>query len=338
MGQCKGCGIEIQSEFANEPGYAKSADHELCQSCFRLKHYRDFKRVKANVNDGDTLSFIENFKGHIIWVLDIMHLSQSMHSGLMRALRNKSVILVVNKRDLLPKTVSNNKLTQSIMRAMKDEDVALMDLIYISSIKKQNLDLLTPYLEDAPCAIVGCVNAGKSSLLNALIGQDTLSVSPVASTTADVVEIHTDAFDVFDTPGLSVETALTEKFSDETLVMLSPQKTIKPQVFQLYEPQTILIGNLGAITIDPVKTVNVTSYLPFELKRIKPERLEANLKLDHPFQISNPHYKSRKWPTSTEGIDLEIYDLGFINFKGKIKTLETKIDESAELILRKAMI
>lgn len=338
MKQCLGCGSVLQTEKETERGYARDINHDYCQSCFRLRHYRDFKRVKAKVNDGDTLAFIETFEGHVIWVLDIMHLHQSLHPGLIRTLRHKDVVLVVNKRDLLSKTLSNSKLTQAIMMALKGTDITLSEILYVSALKPNSLDSLRPYLEDAPCAFVGCVNAGKSSVLNTLLGKDDLSVSPVASTTADVMRIQTHEVDVYDTPGLSTETALSDKLSDEALVLLSPQKEIKPIVFQLYEKQTLIIGNIGAITLTPKKTINVVSYLPISVKRVKPDRMQANLALDHEVMIENPKYRRRQWPHDMKAIDLEIFDLGFISIQGECTEIETYMDESCELVYRRAMI
>ncbi len=55
-------------------------------------------------------------------------------------------------------------------------------------------------------AIVGPPNAGKSSLLNALVGRDAAIVTPVAGTTRDVIEVHLDlggrAAVLLDTAGL----------------------------------------------------------------------------------------------------------------------------------------
>lgn len=336
--KCIGCGSLLQTANKNAQGYAQSLDHDYCQSCFRLKHYRDFKRVKAPVNDGDTLAFIESFEGTVFWVVDIMHLSQSMHSGLLRALRTKEVVLVVNKRDLLPRDASDFKIQQNIMRLLKFEDINLAEILFVSSLKRESLQPLLPYIEHGACAVVGCVNAGKSSLLNQLLGKEDLSVSPVASTTADVVRIETSAHALFDTPGLSVETALLDKVDDETLVMLSPKKTIKPMVFQIYETQTIVLGNLGAITITPAETITVISYLPFGVKRVKPERMEANLALNHEFMIQDPEYKARTWPHVEARIDLEIFDIGFVSIHGSITKLSTYFDKTAEVVIRKALI
>lgn len=336
--KCIGCGSVLQAQHPEERGYAKDISNEYCQSCFRLKHYRDFKRVKAVVDDGATLEFIDGFKGTIFWVLDIMHLNQSMHSGLLRALRGKEVVLVVNKRDLLPKDTSDNKLKQSIMRTLKYEDISLMEIVFVSALRRNTLEPLLPYIERQDCAVVGCVNAGKSSLLNQLLGRNNLSVSPVASTTADVLKIETGAGNLYDTPGLSTETKLLDKIGDEALVMLSPQKTIKPMVFQIYEKQTLIFGNLGALTLNPKETLTVISYLPFDIKRIKPQRRDANLTLEHAFMIQNPEYKERRWPSNEERFDLEIFDIGFVSIHGATSEIETYFDKDSEIIIRKALI
>lgn len=338
MKKCKGCGSILQTEDKEAVGYVKSLDQEYCMSCFRLKNYRDFKRVQVDVNDSDTLEFIEGFDGHILWVVDVLRLSQSLHSGLIRSLRNKKVVLLINKMDLIPKATSIAKIRHNIMGILKDEAIQLQDIVFISSKKKETLEELIPYLKDDDCAFIGSVNAGKSSLLNALFNHEVLSVSPVASTTASVIEIDTEYGSVFDTPGLRTDTSLSQLLNDEQLVGLAPQKTLKPQVFQLYEPQALILGNIGTIMIYPEKSVNVISYIPIELKRVKIERVDANLALAHPYDIDNPQYKTRIIPNLATDFDIEFFDLGFVNIKGKVKRLEIKMDKRAEYAIRRSLI
>ncbi|AMC93289.1 GTP-binding protein [Erysipelothrix larvae] len=337
MSKCKGCGITLQNTHDNEPGYTKNLDNEYCQSCFRLRHYRDFRRVKQAVNDGETLSFIESFDGTILWIVDVTKLNQSMHSGLLRAMIGKRVLMVVNKRDVLPRSINEHSIKRSIMSMLKGIPLSLMDIVFVSAMQRRTLDTLLPYLEDDRCAFVGNVNAGKSSLLNALMKRDQLSVSPVASTTADVIHIEHEVYDIYDTPGLNAESNLLSKFSDEGLVLLSPKKTIKPHVFQIYEKQALVFGNLGAFIIEPKTSVSVISYLPIKLKRVKQERIDVNLGLEHELMIENPKYRKHNWPVKDKQIDLEIFDIGFVSFHGELKSLETYFDEDAEIVYRKAL-
>ena len=38
---CKGCGAVLQNEFPGKAGYVMKAEQELCQRCFRIRHYND---------------------------------------------------------------------------------------------------------------------------------------------------------------------------------------------------------------------------------------------------------------------------------------------------------
>lgn len=337
---CKGCGAVLQTENKDKRGYAKTLDHEFCQSCFRLRHYSDFKHVRAEVNDGDILDFIQSFEGTVFWIVDLMNIDQSMHAGLMRSLLNKKVVLLANKRDLLPKQVNRTKLLHGLMRAMKNFPLKFEEVQFVSAKKRDSLEGILPYLEKGNVAFVGAVNAGKSSILNTLLGKDQLSVSPVASTTANVIEMKVNDFTLYDTPGLQNESKLTHVLSDEALLLLAPQKTLKPQTFQIYEKQSIVIANLGTITIDPAKDkdVQVVVYLPLEAKRIKPDRIENNLKNATLKLLEEPVYRKRSWPQQAYNVDLEFFDLGFVNIQGDFKVLETYFDKNVEIIYRRALI
>ena len=335
---CKGCGATLQTEDKELRGYAIATDHDYCQSCFRLRHYNDFKHVRADVNDGDILDFLVPFEGTVFWIIDLMNINQSMHPGLMRTLMNKKVVLLANKRDLLPKQVNHTKLLHGLMRAMKDFPLKFEEVQFVSAKKRESLEGILPYLEQGDVAFVGAVNAGKSSILNTLLAKDDLSVSPVASTTADVIEIKINDYTLYDTPGLQNESKLSHVLSDKSLLLLSPQKRLRPQTFQIYEKQSIVIADLGAITIDPVKSCQVVVYLPLEAKRIKPERIDNNLKNASLKLLDDPKYRKRTWPKQKYNVDLEFFDLGFVNIQGEFKVLETNFDRNVEIIYRRALI
>ncbi len=62
----------------------------------------------------------------------------------------------------------------------------------------------TPGSEEMKIAIVGCRNAGKSTLINALAGEERCIVSEIAGTTRDAVDVH---FTMKDRSFLAIDTA-----------------------------------------------------------------------------------------------------------------------------------
>ncbi len=122
---------------------------------------------------------------------------------------NRPVLLAVNKLDDLPDTTAH----------MAFYKLGLGDPIPLSAaIGKASGDLLDAIVERLPeqqedeldesinVAVVGRPNVGKSSLINRLLGEDRVVVSPVAGTTRDAVDsvfqAHGKSFTLIDTAGL----------------------------------------------------------------------------------------------------------------------------------------
>ena len=71
MNKCRGCGVSLQNKNVNELGFVKNIDDELCERCFRIKHYNDYKRV---IKDNDyVLNILKKLSLKIMLLRTIMN-------------------------------------------------------------------------------------------------------------------------------------------------------------------------------------------------------------------------------------------------------------------------
>jgi len=162
----------------------------------------------------------------IVFVVDVEQGITPMDSEVAKLLRKvkKPILMAVNKVD----------------NAMRDADavefynLGLGDYFTISSINGSGtgelLDALAEKLEDKPeekdelprFAVVGRPNAGKSSFINALIGQERFVVTDIAGTTRDSIDTKYNRFgfdfNLVDTAGIRKKSKVKEDLEFYTVM------------------------------------------------------------------------------------------------------------------------
>jgi len=164
------------------------------------------RHVQLAISEADVIVFMVN-------VEDGIHELDRSVAGLLRKVQKK-VITVVNKVD------NNNRL----LDAAEFYGLGLGDYFPISSINGSGtgdlLDEIVRHLPDKAeepqpeiprVAVVGRPNVGKSSLANALLGEDRNIVTPVAGTTRDSIDT---LYNKFDTKFILIDTAGLRKKSN----------------------------------------------------------------------------------------------------------------------------
>jgi GTP-binding protein len=155
----------------------------------------------------------------IIFMVDVKDGVTGMDSDVARILRKskKKVFLAANKVDNTLRTYDIHEFYQ----------LGFGDVFGISSINgsgtgelldevvKEFNDTVAPDLPDVPrIAVVGRPNVGKSSLINALLGQDRHIVTPIAGTTRDTIFTPYNSFGfdflLVDTAGLRKKGKVSE--------------------------------------------------------------------------------------------------------------------------------
>jgi GTP-binding protein len=154
----------------------------------------------------------------IIFMVDVTTGITDLDEEVARMLRrtDKDVLLVVNKVDNGTRHMAANEFWS----------LGFKDTFFLSSISGSGtgevLDMVTDLIEDTPesdekiakIAVLGQPNAGKSSLVNALLGEDRNIVTEVAGTTRDAIHTKYEKFGkefyLIDTAGLRKKTKVHE--------------------------------------------------------------------------------------------------------------------------------
>lgn len=323
MSKCHGCGIILQNENREELGFTPNLESELCERCFRINHYNDYKRV---VKDNDFILEILakiNNKDLVVLIIDVMSIPENL--DLIKNNLKNDILLVLSKSDLLPSEMYAEKFD----RIAKSLNIDVIDKVLISSNKNFNLDLLmekiNTYKKSNNVYFVGYSNSGKSTLINKIIYNytdlnESITTSLLPSTTLDLIEIKIDDnLTIFDTPGLLENGNIIDVIDEKSLNKIMPKKKINPRVYQIKNNQVINIEDIISIMVEP--------------------------KNDLVFYISNALNITREFEKKLNGKEiiinaneeLVIMGLGFIKFKNKTKiVLKSKYE--VNIFTRKALM
>lgn len=261
---CIGCGAVIQTTDKEEVGYTPQSalDKGLetgqvyCQRCFRLRHYNEISDV--NISDDDFIKLLHEVgesDALVVNVIDIFDFNGSVIPGLSRFVSGNDVLMVGNKKDILPKSVKDSKVTQWLTERAHEVGLRPVDVVLTSAQNKQAIkdliDKIESYRKGRNVYVVGVTNVGKSTLINAIIQEitgdkDVITTSRFPGTTLDKIEIPLDDGSyMFDTPGIIHRHQMAHYLTAKNLKYISPKKEIKPKTYQLNPEQTLFLAGLG---------------------------------------------------------------------------------------------
>ncbi|MCU6709549.1 ribosome biogenesis GTPase YqeH [Paenibacillus sp. J5C_2022] len=288
---CGGCGVRLQTESPELPGYVPQSALErepiICQRCFRIKHYNEAASVAVDQDDFlRLLGAIGGTNSLVVHIVDLYDFEGSLISGLSRFVGNNPVLLVVNKIDLLPKSLNTNRVRNWVQQQAKALGLRTVDVVLCSA--KRNLgferviEALEYHRKGRDVYVVGATNVGKSTLINRLISdysdmEQELTTSRYPGTTLDAIRIPLDdGKAIIDTPGIVYTSRLTEVVPRSFLGALLPDKPIKPLVYQLNDGQTLFIGSIVRFDFVKGERQSFTLYLSnaLNIHRTKLERAD----------------------------------------------------------------
>lgn len=325
MSKCSGCGIELQTEDKEKLGYTKNTDKQLCERCFKIENYGEYQKItKSNEDYIKILKEINKTKDLVVLVVDIFNLTDNLN--IIRENIKNDILLVITKKDLLPKSTHDEKLIEYI----KKYNINVIDSVVISSYKNYNFDtlyeLINKHKKGKFVYIVGFTNAGKSTMINKIIynysTNDTkITTSILPSTTLDKIEIEiNDELTIIDTPGILCEKSFYDILDGKELKRIIPKKEIKPISYQIKEKQYIIIDKYAVIEAENMNIILFMSN-SLNIKRIY-KKPETNLK---------------KKELKVNNNDIVISGLGFIKCIGS-GNINVYTQEEVSVTIRKNLI
>lgn len=367
---CIGCGAHIQTEDKEKAGYtpassikkAEESGELYCQRCFRLRHYNEI--VDVNITDDEFLKLLHEVGDSdalVVNVVDIFDFNGSVIPGLSRFVSGNDVLLVGNKKDILPKSVKDGKVTQWLTERSYEEGLRPLDVVLTSAQNHQAIKDLIDKIEKLrkgrDVYVVGVTNVGKSTLINAIIKEitgekDIITTSRFPGTTLDKIEIPLeDGSYIFDTPGIIHRHQMAHYLTAKNLKYVSPKKEIKPKTYQLNPEQTLFLGGLGRFDFVSGEKQGFTAYFDnnLNLHRTKLEGADVFYDRHVGTLLTPPTGKEvadfpklvRHEFTIKDKMDIVYSGLGWIRIQGKADNpvkVSAWAPEGVGVLIRKALI
>ena len=360
--RCFGCGAIIQSEDEKKIGFipknALNNEKVLCKRCFRLKNYHELQ--KTNLTSDDSLNILQKIGDQnclVVYLIDLFDYNGSLINGLPRHLNNNDILVVGNKRDILPKSLKDIKIEHWLRRQLKEIGIKPVDVILSSGVKNYNLDLLIDKIDEyrhgRDVYIVGVTNVGKSSLINALLkhygsGDDNLiTTSEFPGTTLDLIEIPLDDQSyLYDSPGIINSHQMAHLVKDEDLKVIIPKSELRPINFQLNDQQSLYFGGLARMDFISGKHSSFTCYFP-KLLKIHRTKLEKSDSLYNRHLTLKPEIETIKdikemkvydFKLPQHKVDLVISGLGFISVNCPNAKVKIHVPKGIGVFIREALI
>jgi GTPase len=320
-GKAEWCGVEFS--VIDTGGYIEGSD-DVFEDEIR-------KQVKLAIDEADLVLFLVDVN------TGITGMDQSVADILRRSC--KKVMLITNKVDTPDRTYLSNEFYSlglgdpwAISSANGGGTGDLLDEV----VKHLDTEPVSEDVENLPrFTIVGRPNVGKSSLLNALTGEDRQIVTPVSGTTRDAVYIRFNKFNhdfyLIDTAGLRKKNKVQEDLefysvlrsirsiesSDVCILMLDASVGIESQDLSIFN--TIKENKKGVVICvnkwDLVEktTKSTKEYTDIIKKRIAPF-------VDVPILFISAHEKQRL---------IKVLDVAMEVYKNRTQKITTsKLNEA----------
>lgn len=260
--RCLGCGAVLQCEDPDKPGYLPKKIYlerssHLCKRCFRLQHYGEESLPSTQTQlDIKLLEKAKRDHALVIYVVDLFLYPFMFFEKIHSFLQEIDILMIANKRDLLPKSLKDERLRLQILHLCKEKELKVKDVLILSTKRGEEKEyFVEKALQEAKnrdLYFVGIASSGKSSLINLLLKNVSLkenmsmTTSIFPGTTLETIQVKLPSHHVlYDTPGLEDDHCMESQVEKKILPLFMPKKEIKARIYQLQSQQSLHLGGLA---------------------------------------------------------------------------------------------
>lgn len=289
--RCYNCGCILQDKDEKEAGYISPDYLEkvdalvlFCNHCYQQQKYNfSDRQLKC---DEDYLTMMRDAAATdalIVCVVDLFSFEDSFPLDTIEIIKNNRILVVANKRDLLPKSVDDEDLREYVAHRFRVARVRVTkDDVFLTSL---NSMVKNPALskeidrrrERHDVYVVGAEGAGKTLLLASFLrgykNQTPKSVvtETYPGTKLSVMQIPLDSSSwIYDTPGTPATNTVANQLPFSVAKLCAPFETIKPRGYSLLEGDCLFLGGIARVELRQGKRTEVTY---FGAKTVKPVRV-----------------------------------------------------------------
>lgn len=297
--RCNHCGVVLQRNDKEKKGYI-SIEYEkipldqlvYCDDCFNMMQVNIGEASQTVSND--VLTILRDAVATdalIVYVIDLFLHNGSLKAELIKRIRHNKVLVIGSKRDLLPEKASDEKIKEYIYSAFKDAGVEPVDVILVSASKNYQIDLLkekiNEFRQKHDVYVIGSSLSGKTTIIDKLLmnfenkTKKQIRTELYPKTNSLVLHIPLDkSSSLYQLPGFELDDTAIGLVEKNLWKYIIPKKEIKPRKFKVSEGETIVVGGLGAISVDEGKNADITAYFAetVELKKMASKNTDSFFK------------------------------------------------------------
>ena len=357
--RCYNCGSVLQSKDEEAKGYvdAKLLDSSrddlviYCQQCFDKMKVINSGALEQSI-DEETIKILDDAKASdaiIVWVVDLFTFNGTVPAELIKKIKKLEISVIATKRDLFPKSVSDNTLIRFINERLNEVGIKPVSVKLIGTNDEITIkDLLVKdgqIRKGHDVYMIGSKNSGKTALINKLLKNYknktkwNIKSEPYPETNLRVLTIPlTNSTFLYELPGFSLATSVYGKVEKEVLKLIVPKKKIEMFPRTMLEGDCLVVGSLAAFSLESGKSTVFKFYSAegVETKKIKSKGLEDFI-LENAKKVScrpaSDHFTNFKdfdlfeYDMEDDGQyhDIAVRGLGWISFVAKGQTIRVMV-------------